>query len=219
MMRLLSSERRLHAKGVAASLPREVGTSSGADSSAFLSRPWPFSPTRAWSTARPCGTPFRGHGPEHRDGSRRMRVGDRCRALGRGRRAARSIRFSHDLVRQTLEESLSRARQVRLHARIALTIQASGTPNPEQVVSWARHLTVPAPLVGSAAAVPYLWRVPTTLCPVSRTIRPSKTCARHSPWLPRSQTPPNARLEGPLRGRRALLEANVRGTGANADFW
>jgi len=156
MMRLLSSERRLHAKGVAASLPREVGTSSGADSSAFLSRPWPFSPTRAWSTARPCGTPFRRHGPEHRDGSRRMRVGDRCRALGRGRRAARSIRFSHDLVRQTLEESLSRARQVRLHARIALTIQASGTPNPEQVVSWARHLTVAAPLVGSAAAVPYL---------------------------------------------------------------
>src|SRR3954452_20028832 len=212
MMRLLSSERRLHAKGVAASLPREVGTSSGADSSAFLSRPWPFSPTRAWSTARPCGTPFRRHGPEHRDGSRRMRVGDRCRALGRGRRAARSIRFSHDLVRQTLEESLSRARQVRLHARIALTIHASGTPNPEQVVSWARHLTVAAPLVGSAAAVPYLVAgSDDALTRFANDQAEQDLRAALALVAQISDPAERSRLEGPLRGRLALLEANVRG--------
>jgi DNA-binding SARP family transcriptional activator len=62
----------------------------------------------------------------------------------------------HDLVRQTLEHGVSRARRARLHARLADTIRARPALTPQDVVSIARHLTVAEPVVGPAAPIPYL---------------------------------------------------------------
>jgi hypothetical protein len=63
---------------------------------------------------------------------------------------------SHDLVRQTIEESLSTARRLRLHAKIAAAIEARGDLTPQQIVDVAHHFCVAAPVVGPAAAIPYL---------------------------------------------------------------
>ncbi len=62
----------------------------------------------------------------------------------------------HDLVRQTLEQGVSRARQVRLHARLADALRARPALTPQDVVTVARHLTLAEPVVGPAAAIPYL---------------------------------------------------------------
>ena len=68
--------------------------------------------------------------------------------------------LSHDLVRQTLEETLSAARLARMHARIAEVMQAeekqSPTMLPEVVVEIARHLVLAESVVGANAAIPYL---------------------------------------------------------------
>ena len=68
--------------------------------------------------------------------------------------------LSHDLVRQTLEETLSAARLARMHARIAEVMQAeekqSPTMLPEVVVEIARHLILAESVVGANAAIPYL---------------------------------------------------------------
>jgi DNA-binding SARP family transcriptional activator len=64
--------------------------------------------------------------------------------------------LSHDLVRQTVELGVSAARRVRLHARLAETLRARPSLTPQDVVALARHLTVAEPVVGPAAAVPYL---------------------------------------------------------------
>jgi hypothetical protein len=69
---------------------------------------------------------------------------------------ADTFTLSHDLVRQTLEESVSAARRIRLHAKIAAALQDRGALTAQQVVDVARHLTAAAPVVGPAAAVPYL---------------------------------------------------------------
>ncbi|MBU2663604.1 AAA family ATPase [Actinoplanes bogorensis] len=66
------------------------------------------------------------------------------------------FRLSHDLVRQTLEQSVSSARRTRMHARIARALEAYGSPGPARTVEVARHLTRAAPVVGPAAAVPHL---------------------------------------------------------------
>jgi DNA-binding SARP family transcriptional activator len=62
--------------------------------------------------------------------------------------------LSHDLVRQTLVESLAPARRVRLHARIGRALDAVANPTPEQVVETARHLFLAVPVAGAAAALP-----------------------------------------------------------------
>ncbi len=62
----------------------------------------------------------------------------------------------HDLVRQTLEHGVSRARRVRLHARLADALSARSVLTPHDVVAVARHLTLAEPVVGPAAAIPYL---------------------------------------------------------------
>ena len=64
--------------------------------------------------------------------------------------------LSHDLVRQTLAASLSEARRVRLHAKIAAALQERTITSSEQIVEVARQLTLAAPAVGPAAAIPYL---------------------------------------------------------------
>jgi DNA-binding SARP family transcriptional activator len=68
--------------------------------------------------------------------------------------------LSHDLVRQTLEESLSGIRRARMHSRIAEVMQAgTGTAAsvlPETVLEIARHLVLAERVVGPGAALPYL---------------------------------------------------------------
>ena len=68
--------------------------------------------------------------------------------------------LSHDLVRQTLEETLSAHRLARMHARIAEVMQSeereSPTMLPEVVVEIARHLVLAQSIVGANAAIPYL---------------------------------------------------------------
>ena len=68
----------------------------------------------------------------------------------------RGFVLSHDLVRQTLEADLSGARRVRLHAKLAAALQARDGLTPQEVLDVARHLRMAAPIVGPAAAVPYL---------------------------------------------------------------
>jgi len=68
--------------------------------------------------------------------------------------------LSHDLVRQTVRESLSGARRCRLHGRIARVLQDAeargGALLPEQVIELAHHLTEASAAVEPAAALPYL---------------------------------------------------------------
>jgi DNA-binding SARP family transcriptional activator len=66
------------------------------------------------------------------------------------------FQLSHDLVRQTLEQELSGARRIRLHAKLATAWQGRDALTPQQVLGLARHLTHAAPILGPAAAVPYL---------------------------------------------------------------
>jgi hypothetical protein len=216
MVRLLSSERRLDAKGVAASLPREVRD--------VLRRRLKRLPEQTVALLTVASVV---HGPADVallsgvTGLDTETVLDGCESAmvagllvedkGRPGRFA----LSHDLVRQTLEESLSRARQVRLHARIAATIQASGPPSPEQVVSLARHLTVAAPLVGPAAAVPYLVAASDDALTRFANDQAEQNLRAALALVAQVSDPAErSRLEGPLRGRLALLEANVRGIGA-----
>jgi tetratricopeptide (TPR) repeat protein len=63
-------------------------------------------------------------------------------------------RFAHALVRQTLEQELSRTRRVRLHHRIALTLEQTGASATEL----ARHFTAGAPDGDADKAVDWLRR-------------------------------------------------------------
>jgi hypothetical protein len=64
--------------------------------------------------------------------------------------------LSHDLVRQTLVESVTPPRRLRLHARIGRALDEAADPTPERVVETARHLLRAAPVVGAAAVLPSL---------------------------------------------------------------
>ena len=67
-----------------------------------------------------------------------------------------SSRLSHDLVRQTLVESVSLGRRARWHARIGEALQSGDTLPPDRILEIAEHLTQGAPVVGPGAAVPFL---------------------------------------------------------------
>ncbi len=75
----------------------------------------------------------------------------------------RRFTLSHDLVRQTLEESLTGLRRARVHAKIAEVLrsqeQSGTTVLPETVVEIARHLVLAETVVGASEAIPYLIRV------------------------------------------------------------
>jgi tetratricopeptide (TPR) repeat protein len=66
--------------------------------------------------------------------------------------------LSHDLVRQTLAESVPPARRLRWHAKIGSAIQAQTPLSPERVLEVAEHLRQAAPVVGPGAAIPFLVR-------------------------------------------------------------
>jgi DNA-binding SARP family transcriptional activator len=63
------------------------------------------------------------------------------------------LRFSHDLVRQTIYEDLSGLRKARLHAQMAAALQATGDTDPLQA---ARHAHAAVPVTGPRAALPHL---------------------------------------------------------------
>jgi len=67
-----------------------------------------------------------------------------------------SYTLSHDLVRQTLVETVAPARKVRLHARIARALEGAPSHSPDHVVEVARHALLAAPVIGAAAALPLL---------------------------------------------------------------
>jgi DNA-binding SARP family transcriptional activator len=66
-------------------------------------------------------------------------------------------RFSHGLVRETIYQQLSRARRVRLHARVAQALVALHEPDdPEHVLELAQHAWTAVPVTGAEAALPYV---------------------------------------------------------------
>src|SRR5829696_2666426 len=126
-----------------------------------------------------------------------------------------SFVLSHDLVRQTFEQSLTTARRLRLHARIAGVLRKHEPMTSLQIVDVARHLTIAAPVVSPAAAVPYLiaasddalsryandqaeQHLRTALALISQVRNPTERSA----------------LEAPVRGRLTFLLLTVRGAQA-----
>ena len=66
-------------------------------------------------------------------------------------------RFAHALVGETLYEQLSRARRVRLHARVAeALLDLYGPDDPEHVLELARHVWAAIPVMEASAALPYV---------------------------------------------------------------
>jgi hypothetical protein len=67
-----------------------------------------------------------------------------------------SYTLSHDLVRQTLVETVAPARRVRLHARITRALDEAPRHGAVHVVEVARHAFLAAPAIGAATALPFL---------------------------------------------------------------
>jgi DNA-binding SARP family transcriptional activator len=63
------------------------------------------------------------------------------------------LRFSHDLVRQTIYDDLSGLRRARLHAQMVTALQAAQDPDPLQV---ARHARAAVPVTGPREALGHL---------------------------------------------------------------
>ena len=127
--------------------------------------------------------------------------------------SADAFTLSHDLVRQTLAESVSAARRIRLHAKIATALQARGTLTPQQVVDLAHHLSLAAPVVGPAAAIPYL--VAAAEDALSRFANDAaEQSLREALDLARQVPDPAERvaLERQMEGRLAIFLAYTRGS-------
>jgi len=126
-----------------------------------------------------------------------------------------SFVLSHDLVRQTLEQSLSTARRLRLHARIAEMLQGHEPMSPPHVVDVARHLTIAAPVVGPAAAVPYLLKASDDALSRYANDQAEQHLRTAMALISQVRNPTErAALEGPVRGRLTFLLLTVRGTQA-----
>jgi len=66
-------------------------------------------------------------------------------------------RFAHGLVRETIYQDISRARRVRLHARVGQALLSlHGRQNSEQVLELARHWWTAVPVLGAETALPYV---------------------------------------------------------------
>jgi hypothetical protein len=63
------------------------------------------------------------------------------------------LRFSHDLIRQTIYEDLNGLRRARLHAQMVTALRGAASTDPLQV---ARHARAAVPVTGPGAALPYL---------------------------------------------------------------
>jgi DNA-binding SARP family transcriptional activator len=66
-------------------------------------------------------------------------------------------RFAHGLVRETIYEQVSRARRVRLHARVAQALlRLHGPDDPEHALELAQHFWAAVPVTGAGATLPYV---------------------------------------------------------------
>jgi DNA-binding SARP family transcriptional activator len=66
-------------------------------------------------------------------------------------------RFTHTLIRDTVYGRLTRARRVRLHARVGAALAGLHRPGDQQhVLQIAHHAWIAVPVTGAAAAVPHL---------------------------------------------------------------
>jgi tetratricopeptide (TPR) repeat protein len=63
-------------------------------------------------------------------------------------------RFAHGLVRETIFENISKARRVRLHARVGQALSGLHGDDPEHVLEIARHAWIAVPVTGAGAALP-----------------------------------------------------------------
>ena len=154
LVRLLSSERRLDAGNVAAALPEHVRE--------VLRRRLDRLPGQ---TAALLTVVALAGGPADVDMLARVTGLDPDAVLDAVESAllaelltedADGFVLTHDLVRQTLVEHVSGARRTRLHAKLAEALRARPVLTPQQGLDLARHLSLAAPIVGPAAAVPYL---------------------------------------------------------------
>jgi hypothetical protein len=216
LVRLLISERRLDADGVRSTLPREI--------SEVLRRRLHRLPQQTVASLTVIAV---AGGSVHVDllvdvtGVDPDAVLDACEAavltglLLDDAQHPGSFALSHDLVRQTLEESLSTARLLRLHARIADALQAHGPMSPPQVVDVARHLTLAAPVVGPAAAVPHLIAASNDALSRFANDQAERHLRTALDLISRVRDPTEkAALEGPVRGRLTFLLLTLRGTRA-----
>ncbi len=65
--------------------------------------------------------------------------------------------FAHALVRETIYQQLSRARRARLHARVGeALVGLRGADDPDRVLQVADHFWAAVPVIGAAAALPYV---------------------------------------------------------------
>jgi DNA-binding SARP family transcriptional activator len=156
LVRLLSSERRLDAEGVSTALPRQIREVLHRRLERLPEQTVALLAVVAVAGAADVDLLSRVTGLDA------DAVIDSCESalvaglLVEDPGLADAFALSHDLVRQTIEESLSSARRIRLHAKVAATLQARGELTPQQIVDVAHHLLVAAPVVGPAAAIPYL---------------------------------------------------------------
>ena len=66
-------------------------------------------------------------------------------------------RFTHALIREAIYEQLSRARQARLHARVAQALlDLHGPGDPEHALELAHHWWAAASVTGPSAALPHV---------------------------------------------------------------
>ena len=213
LTRLLSSERRLDAEGVRVTLPSEVR--------GVLRRRLARLPQQTvalLTVVAVAGGPTQADLLAEVTGLDLDAVLDGCEAavlaglLLDDASQPGAVVLSHDLVRQTLEQSLSTARRLRLHARIAAALQAHGPMSPRQVVEVARHLTLAAPLVGPAAAVPHLVAASDDALSryahdqAERHLRTALDLVAQLPDLAERSA-----LGGPVWGRLRVLQLTVRG--------
>jgi DNA-binding SARP family transcriptional activator len=66
-------------------------------------------------------------------------------------------RFSHGLVQETIYQQLSRARRVRLHARVGQALVGlHGPDDPDHMLELAQHAWAAIPVMGAEVAVPHV---------------------------------------------------------------
>jgi DNA-binding SARP family transcriptional activator len=213
LVRLLSSERRLDAEGVSTALPSQVRD--------VLQRRLERLPEQTVALLTLAAVTGGGADVDllsRVTGLDADAVVDSCEsALVAGLLVedpvlADAFALSHDLVRQTLVESLSTARRIRLHAKVARALQARRDLTPQQIVDVAHHLSVAAPVVGPAAAIPYL--VAASEDAVSRFASDrAEQNLRAALDLARQVRDPleRAALERQMEGRLAIFLAYTRG--------
>jgi DNA-binding SARP family transcriptional activator len=216
LVRLLSSERRLDADGVRETLPREVHE--------VLRRRLDRLPQQTvalLTVVAVAGGPADVDQLANVTGLDPDAVLDGCEAavlaglLLDDTQHPGSFVLSHDLVRQTLEQSLSTARRLRLHARIAAVLQKHEPMTSRQIVEVARHLTIAAPVVGPAAAVPYLIAASDDALSRYANDQAEQHLRTALALISQVQNPAErSALEAPVRGRLTFLLLTVRGAQA-----